>query len=310
MLRHPGPCHDGDMPGDVFDTAVEELYALPPDEFTAARNERARAAKPKDRDAAARIQELRRPSAAAWLVNQLVRHRPDELDAILDLGADARESQGRFDGAELAQLSRQRRRLVSALAREAGALADELGTPVRAPVLDEVAQTLQAGMSDASAADAVRSGRLVRSLEAVGLEVDLDGAVAGGPPAGGAAAGGRRSAPASKQKPDSDESAERAAAREREQHEERKRAADDAEQRAVEASDALDELERSIADRHRTIDEGTARRDELEAELRTIEEEISDAQRELRGLTRDRDRAARAATLARDEADDARAALD
>ncbi len=44
---------------------------------------------------------------------------------------------------------------------------------------DEVAATLEAGLSDPASADAVRSGRLVRALSYAGFGgVDLDGAVA------------------------------------------------------------------------------------------------------------------------------------
>jgi len=167
------------MPGDALTAIAAELYGLLPDEFTAARNERSRAARGDDRDLAARIQDLKRPSPPAWLVNQLVRHRPDQLDAVLELGAELRAAQDDLDAAQLAQLAKQRRQLVSAVAHDAAELAEELGNPVRGPVLDAVAQTLQAAMSDVAAAAAVRSGRLVRGLEAVGLEVDLEGAVAG-----------------------------------------------------------------------------------------------------------------------------------
>ena len=53
------------MPGDALDAIAAELYCLLPDEFTAARNERGRAARGDDRDLAARIQDLKRPSPPA-----------------------------------------------------------------------------------------------------------------------------------------------------------------------------------------------------------------------------------------------------
>ncbi|MFB6610489.1 transposase [Agromyces sp. NPDC056379] len=292
------------MTVDAPDEVATELYGLRPDEFTAARNAQAQAVAADDRELAARIREFRRPSPAAWLVNQLVRHRTDEVAAILELGADAREAQGRFDAAELAELGRQRRRLVSALAHEAGDLADELGAPVRTPVLDEVAQTLQAAMSDAAAADAVRTGRLVRALEAVGVEVDLSDAVAGGLPprtepgemarAGDAPA--RPSAAASKRR-----RAERAGA---------ERAVADAEERAAAASAALEALDARLADAEREHGELETRRDELEAELRGVEAEIAEADRATRSLARERDRAARAVDAADVDAEEAREALE
>ncbi|GAA1805099.1 transposase [Agromyces neolithicus] len=317
------------MPGDALTEVAAELYGLLPDEFTAARNERGRAARGDDRDLAARIQDLKRPSPAAWLVNQLVRHRPTELDEVLELGAELRAAQDHLDAAQLAQLTKQRRQLVAAIAREAGDLADELGNPVRGPALDAVGQTLQAAMSDVAATAAVRTGRLVRGLEAVGLEVDLKGAVAGevegagtdvpgsgtgsgraGDGRGRAGAGrGARGGDAEPKAPR--ESREERAAREAAQARERAaRAAEEAEQLADEASGQFTELDARVADLQRTTDERTAARDELEAQLRRAEDELDEVERELRTATRDRDRAARAATAARRAADDARDALD
>ena len=60
--------------------AARELYGLVPAEFTAARNALAQqAADGGDRELAARIRKLPKPPVAAWAVNALVRHRPDEV---------------------------------------------------------------------------------------------------------------------------------------------------------------------------------------------------------------------------------------
>ncbi|MFD5864481.1 transposase [Agromyces sp. NPDC127015] len=295
------------MPADALIDEAGALYALRPEEFTAARNARARELRDDDRELADAVAALRRPSPTAWLANQLVRHRADEVEALFELGDELREAQDGFDAAALARFAKERRRLVSALAQEAGGLAEELGAPVRQPVLDELAQTLQAGMADASAADAVRSGRLVRSLEAVGVDVDLDGAVAGGPDGARPAKRSARSKGAGRTEAD--------AAREREEREqqerrERERAASAAEEHAAEASAALDDLESELAALDERIDADAARRDELDEELRGLEERLAEGGRERRRLARDRDRAARVAESARDEAAAARDALD
>ena len=317
------------MPGDALTAIAAELYGLLPDEFTAARNERGRAARGDDRDLAARIQDLKRPSPPAWLVNQLVRHRAAEIDAVLQLGAELRAAQDDLDAAQLAQLAKQRRQLVSAVAHDAAELAEELGNPVRGPVLDALAQTLQAAMSDVAATAAVRSGRLVRGLEAVGLEVDLEGAVAGevddagadvpGSGSGeGRAGGGRggRGRDASGARGGGDaraarESRAERAAREAAQARARAaRAAEEAGQLADEASEQFTELDARVAELHRSTDERTAARDALEAQLRRAEDELAEVERDLRAVTRDRDRAARSATTARRAADEARDALE
>src|SRR6478735_4794190 len=53
-----------------LDAIAVELYSLPPDDFTAARNARAAAS---DRALAARVKTLRKPTAAAWAVDLLAR---------------------------------------------------------------------------------------------------------------------------------------------------------------------------------------------------------------------------------------------
>ncbi|MFV0138119.1 hypothetical protein ACLGIH_34035 [Streptomyces sp. HMX87] len=62
-----------------LETVSDELYGLRPGDFTAARNERAKAARSAgDRELAEQIRRLRRPTLAAWAGNLLVRQQPDE----------------------------------------------------------------------------------------------------------------------------------------------------------------------------------------------------------------------------------------
>ena len=71
-----------------IEDVARELYGLEPEEFTAARNARAKEAKEAgDRELASRVQSLRKPTAGAWLLNQLVRRHGDEVQQVLDLGA-------------------------------------------------------------------------------------------------------------------------------------------------------------------------------------------------------------------------------
>ena len=185
------------MATDALTTAADELYALVPDEFTAARNARAKEAKLDDRVLGQRIGEFRKPSPAAWIVNMLVREHPDAVDELLDLGADLRDAQAASDGKALTAIGSERRKLVSGLLKQATSIADAADRSPSRAVLDEVEQTLIAATVDEAAGEALRTGRLVRSLQAVGFEdVDLDGAVAGEASAGRptARAGGARKA--------------------------------------------------------------------------------------------------------------------
>ncbi|MFI9549933.1 hypothetical protein ACIHAR_39560 [Streptomyces sp. NPDC052016] len=71
-----------------LDAVADELYALPPGEFTAARDEHAKAARATgDRELADQTRRLRRPTQAAWASNLLVREDPDEVERLLQLGA-------------------------------------------------------------------------------------------------------------------------------------------------------------------------------------------------------------------------------
>lgn len=155
----------------TLDEVAAELYALPPEEFTAARGEAVAAArKSGDRELAGRIGGLRRPTVGAWLVNLLAHQRPDLIGELLALGEQMRSAQRNLRGDELRELSTQRRGMVSALARESRALAVAAGRGVRAVLpLGEVENTLTAALADPEVAEDVRLGRLVKPIEYAGF---------------------------------------------------------------------------------------------------------------------------------------------
>jgi hypothetical protein len=171
------------VPATTVAEVADALYALPPAEFTAARDEQARAAQTAGRrDDAAAIKKLVRPTASAWLVNQLNRHAPGQLGRLFDLGEALQEAQRTLAGDRLRELSAQRRQVVSDLLSAAAELAGGAGQSASQAVLDELRATLEAALADEGARDAVRSGRLTKALSYAGLgEVDLTAALA--PPA-------------------------------------------------------------------------------------------------------------------------------
>lgn len=153
------------------------LYALPPGDFTAARDQAARAAD--DKATAAAVKRLRKPSVAAWAVNLLVRREAEQIDQVLTLAASLRDAAAAMDGDELRALTRQRRQLTSALATSARALAREHEVRLSGEAVERVEEVLNAAMLDQVAADAVRTGLLVTTFRATGVgEVDLDGVLA------------------------------------------------------------------------------------------------------------------------------------
>src|SRR6266542_6806987 len=89
-----------------FEEVARELYGLPPEEFVAARDQRAAQARSEgDRESSRRIRELRRPTLAAWAVNQLVRDQPQTADQILSLGSELRQAWTAANGPQLQELS-------------------------------------------------------------------------------------------------------------------------------------------------------------------------------------------------------------
>ncbi|MEU6230470.1 hypothetical protein [Streptomyces sp. NPDC047042] len=151
-----------------LDAVADELYGLAPGDFTAVRDERAQAARAAgDRELAARIRRLRRPTLAAWASNLLVREQPDETERLLQLGEALRRAHQDLDGARLRELSAQQRLLTFALARQAGELAAQAGQSISDDVRQEVQDTLHAVLADSGAAEQLAEGRLTKPLSVV-----------------------------------------------------------------------------------------------------------------------------------------------
>jgi hypothetical protein len=166
-----------------LESAAEELYSLPPALFTARRDEVARQARTEGDAALAReIRALRKPSVAAWMVNQLARRRPEQVERLAELGAELRDATQRLNAGQLRDLGRKRNELVTAATDVAAVLAAESGAAVGEGTSREVRATLEAAVLDADVAAGVRSARLTRSLTAVGLGVGESAAGAGDRP--------------------------------------------------------------------------------------------------------------------------------
>ncbi len=150
-----------------LESVIDELYELRPQDFTAARDARAaEARKEGDRELAARIKELRRPTLSAWASNLLVRRQPDKVQPLISLGEGLREAHRSLDGGHLRELSRQQHALVGALAREARQLAQAEGQPVGDAAQHEIEDTLHAVLADPQSAEEWAAGHLARPLDA------------------------------------------------------------------------------------------------------------------------------------------------
>jgi len=313
---------------------ADELYGVLPGEFVKTRTARSREARASgDRELAQDIGELTKPSVSAWVVNQLVRQRAELVEQVLELGEELREAQGSLARDELRELGAQRQQLTAAVAAQGAALGEHLGQRVSAAARAEVQQTMHAAMADPAAADAVRTGRMLRGIASTGLEpADLTDAVAlpDETPRGGK----RATAPVGRStaSPPRDELKAKRELKEAERRRrEAKRRVADAERVAREASRRADKAGDRREDAARRADEAEAhgarlarerdslqrrleelqhRLEQLEHEAREADEAASAAGRERSDAEREASEAERAAADAADELRRAREALD
>jgi len=149
---------------------ADELYGLPLASFIPTRGERAKQARAAgQRDLAAEIGRLVKPTKVAWLVNQLVRQRPEEVEPLLALGAGLREATATLSGDDLRRLTRQQHQLVQAMVALARGIAADAGEAVSSDVADGVDQTLRAALADDGLATALSGGRLTDRLAFAGF---------------------------------------------------------------------------------------------------------------------------------------------
>jgi hypothetical protein len=247
---------------------VDDLYGLPLDRFVPERAAQVRALRAAgERKQAATVAALRKPSVAAWAVNQLVRTQRRELQALLDAGDALRSVQAdvlakRAAAHDLRSAAGQERTAVDGLVSTARGLLSSTGQELSATTLGRVADTLHAAALDDEAREQVMEGRLVRELRHVGL----GGAFGLAPPT--------RSAPARFRT--SGATADRESARAR-------RAAEAAERREQERAhkearanerDAAREVERA----ERSLRAAQERRDRAAEALAQADEALADAQ--------------------------------
>ncbi|MFI9724413.1 hypothetical protein ACIHFE_33065 [Streptomyces sp. NPDC052396] len=150
-----------------FDSVADELYRLPPDEFTAARTKHAAAAREAGlRDLARRIDALHRPTLSAWTANQLVRRHPDQVRKLTGLGDDLRRAHREPSSRQTDNITDQQRAVVAELIQHARRIVEETGHPFTGEVEDGLEQTLRAAATDDQAARDWVAGRLAEPLTA------------------------------------------------------------------------------------------------------------------------------------------------
>ena len=138
----------------AIDEIIDRLYGLPLAEFTAARNEAARALRQAgEREAAERVKTLSKPTAAAGAVNRLVREHRGEVEQFVHTAAELRDAQLAGKG-DLVAATKREREALERLTRIGG---------------EAVRQTLLAAAVDDDAAQQLLAARLERELEPRGF---------------------------------------------------------------------------------------------------------------------------------------------
>ncbi|MGV0853778.1 hypothetical protein [Mycolicibacterium phlei] len=212
---------------------LDVLYAARLEDFTALRTELAREAKKHgDAETAKRIAAARKPTTAAWVVNQLAHADDDAARRLRELGERLRDAHAAMDGARIRELTGEQRRLVEAFTK---AVFEEAGIKATGALRDDVTATLQAAVADPDVAD--RLGRLTKAEQWSGFGEFGDTAIVVSPSAK------RRAAP-KKPEPEPEPEDDREAAEERRQAREELTAAERA---RADADDTLDELQSDLA---------------------------------------------------------------
>jgi hypothetical protein len=266
------------------EAGVEELYGLDPNDFVAARNDLVKRLKKEgDKALAGEVAKLKRPTPAAWAVNQLVRGHADEVEELVRLGEVLRDAQDRAlagdEPGDLRQAGRARRDALARLVDRADRLLVERGGATGAHA-GEVAATLEAASLDAEAGATVLTGRLSTELA----------------PPSGFGAFDLTAAPSAPSRPKPKaEPAEPAPAQE----------PDDTARQEAEAAvaEAKQRWEEQTAKAKEAVEKVTVQRKavrEAEREIADLEDQLSQAQRRLRAAARDAELAEDAASRAED----------
>src|SRR4051794_20334785 len=260
--------------GRVTDERIRRLYGLPLDQFTAERN--ALAAELRSVD----VKALRKPSRAAWAVNQLVRSEPELVDALMGAGGELRQAHRQAaSGKGAAQLraaaEAERAAVEQLMARAPKDTSQALAQTMR--------ETLHAASSDDEARELVREGRVVDAMQPIGL-----GPVPAGVKAAAAAKGRGTRTPTKAERAKAERAAAAADRREREQQARALKAAR-AEEVALRREDAaaqrsLERAEEALSRAREAAEASGERAKDARRRARDARAALVDAQRRLARL--------------------------
>jgi hypothetical protein len=160
---------------DAPDDAIDRLYGLALEEFIPAREALSKELRDSGRRGeASAVKALKKPTVAAWAVNQAVRSQPRAARELWDAGdalAAAQEAvlSGKGSGADLREAAERERLALDPLVDAARGLLTSSGGDLSDTTIDRVRSTLQAAAIDPDARDEVAAGRATRERAPRGL---------------------------------------------------------------------------------------------------------------------------------------------
>jgi hypothetical protein len=161
---------------------IDALFQLPPDQFTAARNDLAARLKAAGKpDEAARVKGLAKPPLSAWVVNQLFWRQKKSFDRLMTAGERLRKAQasqlkgggakgGGGKASDLREALEARRLALGELSKDAASLLRESGHAVSPDLMRKISTTLEALATFASHPSAPQAGHLTADVAAPGFE--------------------------------------------------------------------------------------------------------------------------------------------
>jgi hypothetical protein len=157
-----------------LDKKLDGLYGAALGDFVGLRDRLARALREDgDRATAEEVKKLRKPTVAAWAVNQLARREKMRLRGLFTAGERLRAAQEKaLTGGSPNALEGARddeRAAIGQLTEAARGLLEEAGHPPSETVLERIRETLHAAIVDEEIGQRVRTGRLEREEQATGF---------------------------------------------------------------------------------------------------------------------------------------------
>jgi hypothetical protein len=264
--------------------ALDELYGVDPSDFVATRKRLATALRTSDEaEAAKELASARRPTKAAWALNQLVRRHPMLVERFLLRSRELQQAQDRALSGKADELRDATRSQRQAMAAATQAAMEALGDDASEASRTQIAATLQAASVDEVTAGGLEQGRLIHEVSgSTGFPDAGSLSIAPTPTS-------KRTSPARpKQASKSETQASRA-----------RRARTEAELASAEASlrsakGAITSAEKAAAAANARVDKLRNDLDDARQEARAAAEAVQDARRAMRESTKSVERSRRA----------------